>query len=450
MGSSTIPSRATTDNTLRASSNNPGTQSLSVSPETLKSVGAVVTQLLTMIGSNRNMPDFQNRGAQANASQLFGELPSPRFGATPPTGGNGKAGRTGDTQAQGSTVIDAKPGDDIQALINQAQPGTVIRLAPGEYQNVSLKINKNITLDGSAGTVFNGNRQAKEAIQIEQGADGARIQDIDFQNYVDNGITAKKANQLTLHNLGMQDIGEYKGDKESGQSGNGIRLMDSSNSVISNTAMNNLTNKGIGVNGGKGNVVENNDVQNINKEAYYSAFWDTSGIKSFQSDNLTVRGNRVGNVGGDKTQNKGGAGIWIDTNGNGNVVDGNTFHGTTRNDVYIEKTANTRVTNNAKEDGDFLAQVSELSFEGLLFEGNAVQDTTPEVQGKTKYNELNRKAGGGLIAGKDFVFGDKTNVDPSKAGTFGFESPNTAANLNPHENAKKIDLTRVPGSVSAR
>jgi hypothetical protein len=357
-------------------------------------------------------------------------------GTTTTPAQQGGVGKQGDTVAQGNNVIEVKPGDNIQGAIDGAAEGSVIRFAPGTYDNASLKLSKGVTLDGSEGTIFNGNGSTAEGVNLAQGTKGATIQDIDFQNYSETGIYGQGIENTTIQNLSMEKIGANQGDKNESKLGTGINLLDSKNGVISNVSMNDIKNKGIGVNGGDGNVIRNNDIQNINMEQHYNPDWNVAGIKSFQADNVIVENNRVGNVMGKSDYGaNNGYGIWIDTNGEGNVVQNNTTHGNTKSDIFIEKTARTQVLNNSKEDGDMVLQLTELSHDGLVNQGNAVAPGNVVIEG----NMDERMAGGLVRITPDFIFGGERTIDPSKAGTFGFESPNLAkGSLNVANNQQLI------------
>lgn len=259
--------------------------------------------------------------------------------ATLPPVGAGGVGRGQDLQAQGGgNVIEVAPGEDLQAAIEKAPDGSVIKLGAGVYNVSDLNVYKSITLDGTDGTVFDGQNQAKLAIKA-MNAPNITLQDISIRNYTDQGIYANSTDGLTVQNIDMQKIGDNGEAKSANNNDAGIQADNVTNSVFRNLSMDDIKKKGIGLGLGKNNLVENVAITNVNKEGHYDVNNDVAGIKTMLETGTTIRNNQLGTVNGNS--------LWVDSGGAGNKVEGNQFtDNSNKRGVYIEKTPNTTVTNN--------------------------------------------------------------------------------------------------------
>jgi hypothetical protein len=285
--------------------------------------------------------------AQGAAGAQPATAPTPAQGAvgtqpaatpTPAIGGGGH-GRGQDLQAQGGNIVEVAPGGDVQAAVNSAAEGSVIKLGAGVYNVADLNIYKSITLDGTEGTIFDGQNQAKKGINISN-APNVTVQDISFRNYTDQGIYANGVKGMTLQNIDMQKIGDNAEAKSANNNDTGIMVDGATDSVIRNVSMDDIKKKGIGLGVGKNNTIENVAITNINKEGHYDVNNDVGAIKTMLETGTTIRNNQIGTV-------VNGNSLWVDSGGAGSVVEGNSFtDSSNKRGVYIEKTPNTTVTNN--------------------------------------------------------------------------------------------------------
>jgi hypothetical protein len=278
-------------------------------------------------------------------------------------------GRGADIQPTGN-VINVKPGDNIQSIIDQAAEGSTIHFAKGTYDGANINLTKKLTLDGEDGTIFDGGNQTKQAMNINK-ANGATVQDIDIRNYTDNGIHSVQTDGLTLQNLSLSAIGDNKKGRSDSNVDTGIMLDESTNNVVRNVTMDNIKNKGLGIGYGSDNLVENVQITNINPENHYNPNWDATAFKGYGTKNTTVRNSVLGNVFGVTDDGrKGGNAIWFDTGADGNLADGNTIVGQNLSDIYIETTLGAAATNNQHEDGNLDLRVSKKSGPGFTESGN--------------------------------------------------------------------------------
>lgn len=113
--------------------------------------------------------------------------------------------------AREATVWTVKPGQSIQAAVDQARPGDTIEVEPGTYKEQVLVDIDNITLrgrkNGDARAVLDGENDLTDAV-IASGH-GFTIEGFGVRNYTSNGITVHGATKVAFKDLAIENTGLY-------------------------------------------------------------------------------------------------------------------------------------------------------------------------------------------------------------------------------------------------
>ncbi|MDJ0770149.1 MAG: right-handed parallel beta-helix repeat-containing protein [Ilumatobacter sp.] len=133
------------------------------------------------------------------------------------------------TDPPGTTAAPAGDGvhrvpddfDSIQAAVDAAQPGDLVLISPGTYNEAVDVVTDEITIRGTDrdGVVLDGRLELDNAIRI-LGADGVAVENLTTTNYTNNGVfwiasTGYRASYITTYRTG--DYGIYAFDSVQGQ-----------------------------------------------------------------------------------------------------------------------------------------------------------------------------------------------------------------------------------------
>lgn len=115
----------------------------------------------------------------------------------------------GAAASDGPTVHEVQAGESIQDAIDQAEPGDVVRVGPGVY-NEALGIEvEDLTLEGSGQgvTVLDGTDIESDGIDVT--ADGVTVRDLTVQNFGGDGILFFDVNGFFVERVTAEDNGPY-------------------------------------------------------------------------------------------------------------------------------------------------------------------------------------------------------------------------------------------------
>jgi hypothetical protein len=193
---------------------------------------------------------------------------------------------------------------------------------------------------------------------LTAGATGSTIQDLRITNG-NNGINSNDAFNLTVQNLELDNIGLRETIRD-GQNNTGLIFNRADGLQLSNTYLHDIGRKGVGINDTDGAVVSNLTFHNINLAAQHAQSFDAAGIKLYNTNDVTLRGNNLSRI---NAYN-----IWSDTSNatiiENNVIEnvGNVFLRPSFNQnvdidgIYDEKSPNSIVRGNrVSAVGGFLA-----------------------------------------------------------------------------------------------
>ena len=247
-------------------------------------------QKLSAPDSQEVLGNLQGTNVQNNQPSLPNVQQGERTIAPSATG----LGRGEDINAGPGTVVPA--GGDLQAAIDSAKNGDVIKLEAGTYDISDLTINKQITIDGTDGTVLDGGG-SETGINILSGGSGSVIQDVEMMNFQDRAISGTGAKNLLLQNLDIHHVGigsPLQGDNRN----TAIHLDGADGFQILNSNITDVDRKGIGIGVTNGGVISGVSIAGINEGNNHDRTWDVGAIKSFQASNIDVIGNAADAING--------------------------------------------------------------------------------------------------------------------------------------------------------
>ena len=112
-----------------------------------------------------------------------------------------------------TAAVLVSPGGSIQAAIDAAAPGTVIRIAPGTYNQALTIHTPNLTLLGlggsGGGVVLQNPGGAEDGIAVTAEGSGVAILNLTVRGFQGNGVHLDGVDGFRLSGITAQDNGEY-------------------------------------------------------------------------------------------------------------------------------------------------------------------------------------------------------------------------------------------------
>ena len=270
--------------------------------------------------------------------------------------------------------VDNNFGGDLESAIAEADDGDTIQIGSYTYYTDGIVIDKNITIDGTEGSVIDGGGTSNSVLTLASEASGATIQDLHVTNG-NNGIYGNGATDLTLQNVEVSNIGLDETNR-SGENNIGIMFSRADGLRISDSNIHDIGRKAVGVGDTDGAVISGLTVQNVNLAAQHSQAHDAAGVKLFNTNNAVVKDSYFSDLNA--------INIWNDTttgtNIEGNVISnvGEDFLAPSFNNdvkisgIYNEKSSNATIKYNSgtSVDGFLVLDSTEFSTETMDFSDN--------------------------------------------------------------------------------
>lgn len=110
-------------------------------------------------------------------------------------------------------IIIVHAGTSIQAAVDAAQPGTLIKIEPGTYAE-AIQVNKaNIKIIGliqnNIGVIIQNPGEEEDGINVGDAGDGFSLQNVTIQNFTENGLVLDSVDNFTLSHIQAVNNGEY-------------------------------------------------------------------------------------------------------------------------------------------------------------------------------------------------------------------------------------------------
>ena len=313
---------------------------------------------------------------EANQDVVENEVSNPTPQPTvEPSSNNNLNNLTANPDGGGRTInVDQDFGGNLESAVAAANDGDVVQLGGRTYYTSGISINKDITLDGQAGTIIDGQGTLQPIIRLNPGASGATVQDLHLTN-ANQGVYAYRAFDLTLQNLAIDNIGINQTIRD-GQDNTGIVLNQVDRVQLLNSSIRNVGRKGVGINDTDGAFVSGLTVQNVNLAAQHAQSFDAAGIKFFNTNDVIVQDSYFSDINAFSIWND----TTIDTTISGNVIEnvGEDFLKPVFNTnveiagIYNEKSADAVIKNNQNTavNGFVGLNATEFSTETMILENN--------------------------------------------------------------------------------
>lgn len=110
-------------------------------------------------------------------------------------------------------AIVVNAGASIQAAVDAAQPGDVIKIEPGIYKEAIILNKPNIKLigtgEGDAGVIIENPGNAADGIRVRGDGDGFELYNVTLRNFKENGVVLIRADNFVLSHITTINCGEY-------------------------------------------------------------------------------------------------------------------------------------------------------------------------------------------------------------------------------------------------
>lgn len=176
-------------------------------------------------------------------------------------------------QAQSNVIVVTTT---VQAAVDAANPGDIVRVPPGIYHENVLVTKDNITIEGSQDAILDGTGLTSSGITVRSldasaRINGFRLTGLRIQNYVRNGVILNRVDNYQIDHAEFADNLAY-----------GIFPIRSSQGLIEFNRVSGSDDTGIYIGQSSGAVIQKNHVTDC-----------TVGISAEVSSNITVQDNRV-------------------------------------------------------------------------------------------------------------------------------------------------------------
>ena len=185
-----------------------------------------------------------------------------------------KANETASDLSNAKADIIVHSGESIQAAVDAAQPGALIKIEPGTYLE-SITVSKagiklvGIT-QGASGVIIQNPGDEEDGIVVGDAGDGFVLKNVTVKDFAENGIVLDSVDNFTISHVTATDNGEY-----------GIFPVFSSHGVIDHCTVSGHTDTGIYV----------GQSSDVNME-YNTATENVNGLEVENSSNVNVTNNQ--------------------------------------------------------------------------------------------------------------------------------------------------------------
>jgi len=324
-----------------------------------------------------------------------------------------------DVFVQDASHYSGSLNDQIQAILDNAAPGSTVEFQGQLYENLQLVINKPLNIISKIGTKISSSNPSGTAVFTinETLASGTTINGFIIENIGEgSGILVNHTRDATISNV-----------QATSTSGSAIAINGSSNTKIKNSFVTGSS-TGINVSNSTNTQINNSDITNNNNGTNLENSTNTSfnhnqivnngknGISVVNSDNITIDSNSLIQNG---NTSKSGSGIYLENTTNihinNNQINDN-YYGITANNIsnaLIERNSfinnamdgilftvnvtNTTVSSNTIQKNDNGINVN-CANENLNISGNLITDNTKKAPGKKDFH------GNGILLGSGYNY----------------------------------------------
>ena len=242
--------------------------------------------------------------------------------------------------------------DEIQSLLDNAEPGSKILFDYGVLENASFKINKPLNIISNNSTILIGNGN-QPVFTFTENASGSILNGFVINN---NGIVINNTCDVLIQNC-LVNVSE----------GIGVNIINSTNIVVKST----------GVSGEEGIVVNKSDSTLLDSVHVFDCYSD--GIWIYQSNNTNIFNSIVEGNGKDPYKlNNGDNDIVSDSAGRLRFVVNVPPSQSRANNILIDDSSNTNIINNTINSGFFGIHLYHTT-KGVVIDNNSIYNTVGDA-----------------------------------------------------------------------
>jgi parallel beta-helix repeat protein len=174
------------------------------------------------------------------------------------------------TAAKALPSITVHTGGSIQAAVDAAEEGTIIKIEPGIYRETILVNKQGIQLIGTGNVIIDNPGEEENGITVRDNGDGFVLKNVTVQNFEENGVFMIRVDNFLLSHVDTKNNGEY-----------GLFPLFCNGGTIEHCSATGHTDTGIYVGQSENVVMEHN-----------AAFANVNGLEIENCTNITVSKNQ--------------------------------------------------------------------------------------------------------------------------------------------------------------
>jgi len=105
--------------------------------------------------------------------------------------------------------ITVQQGGSIQSAVDAAEPGSLIKIMPGVYNESIMVTKEGITIKGTGNVIINNPGELEDGINVRPGANNFTLENVTIQNFKENGVFLVRVDNFVLRNVTTTNNGEY-------------------------------------------------------------------------------------------------------------------------------------------------------------------------------------------------------------------------------------------------
>jgi parallel beta-helix repeat protein len=122
---------------------------------------------------------------------------------------DGSKEKTSTTLAKTIATVTVQAGGSIQAAVDAAAEGTIIKIQPGTYKEAIVVNKPGIQIIGNGNVIIENPGDQEDGIKVTDNGDGFVLKNVTIQNFEENGVFMIRVDNFLLSHVTTINNGEY-------------------------------------------------------------------------------------------------------------------------------------------------------------------------------------------------------------------------------------------------